>query len=272
MKPSEQLPKSHQDLVLKIARFTFCRVRGHIPLEDLTSAGYIGYCEAKKHFVSSRYEGCDLDQAFLHFASRRIRGAILDELRARDELSRNMRRCVKKVVATRQSLVIRLQREPTNEELACAAGISIDELDEVQARLIIRYVSPQTPVLSSAVDDTNHTASPDTLLDAFQTVRRLETALHLLTKRQQFVVTEYYLRERTLKEIGHDLQITESRVSQILSHAVVPLRKAYTETEEAERMIAYERAQRSRDSSYGHFIENDFSVVTDALDTLLRSF
>jgi RNA polymerase sigma factor for flagellar operon FliA len=186
---------------------------------DLESAGTLGLLRALDKFDPSR------GLAFSTYAVQRIRGAILDDLRARDPAPRSTRHNARRLAAATSRLEQRLGRPPAPVQVAEALGIDLSTLWRWQAAL------PPTSTLS--LDDAMASAQFEAalgtpapqgdLLDAEQTAS-LEAAIARLPERERAVVVLSFYERLTLREIGRRLDVSESRISQIRSQALRRLR------------------------------------------------
>jgi RNA polymerase sigma factor for flagellar operon FliA len=199
----------------------------HLDKQDLMSAAIIGLINAADRFDPSR------GVMFKTFAEQHIRGTIIDELRSYDVLSRSMRDKFKRLERQVAVLEQRLGRNPTSEEVAHALEISLDEyyilLDDVH---VFSFISLDdswddeegnslclADVLSESEDK-----SPQQQVIRMQLTEALGHAIDSLPEKERLAVTLYYSEDLNLKEIGEALGLTESRISQIISQAMVRLR------------------------------------------------
>ena len=212
LKPvSEYLP-----FVKKVAHRLARRLPSHVGLEDLIGAGVVGLMEALNRYDPSRMSG------FEKFAEFRVKGAILDELRRRDMMARDARLESKGLQRTIGELAQEFGRQPEEEEVAEYMGISVEEYRSKMEKL--------TPVRVVSFTDVFPVNTPDKQANPFdefakkELVGKLRDAIGKLSERQQRVLQLYYIEDLTLKEIGGILDVTESRVCQILSEATIRLR------------------------------------------------
>ncbi|MEM6733929.1 MAG: FliA/WhiG family RNA polymerase sigma factor [Myxococcota bacterium] len=201
-------------LVEKIARGFLRRMPSHVQAEELVSAGMVGLLEAAHRYDPGR--GIRFDK----FASSRVRGAILDELRRRDLMARDARTEEKKLQQAIARLTSKLNREPEEEEIAAELEIDVLELRDRFEKL----TPVQTVGLSEYLEPQSKDGSPSENLSRVELVEAITSALEQLKPRHQQVLTLYYYEELTLKDIGTILDVTESRVSQILTEATLKLR------------------------------------------------
>ena len=204
----------------KVARRLARRLPAHVEIDDLISSGVIGLMEA-----AERYDPKRVDR-FEAFAEFRIRGAMLDDLRARDTLSRDMRRLSNELREATRKLESQLGRTPDQQELAQTLGVGVDELYEQQQKLSGSSVVG----IDDAGPDFLERTGDDTAPDPFEVTAHRESLAQLvsgiddLPEKMQQVLSLYYCENLNLKEIGQVLGVTESRVCQIHTKSVIHLR------------------------------------------------
>ena len=198
----------------------------HLDPQDLTSAAVIGLINAADRFDPAR------GVLFKTFAEQHVRGAIIDELRSYDILSRSMREKYKRLEREVTILEHALCRNPTSEEVAEALSISLDEyfdlLDDVH---VLTFISLDD---SWEDDDGNLLCLSDVLSEQeespqhqvirMQLAKALGDAIEALPEKERVAVTLYYHEGMNLKEIGATLSLTESRISQLLGQAMIRLK------------------------------------------------
>ncbi|HEY4322077.1 MAG TPA: FliA/WhiG family RNA polymerase sigma factor [Gemmatimonadales bacterium] len=211
-------------LVHHAAREVAPRVRDAVSLDELVSAGSVGLLQAM--------DGFDIDRglAFSTFAMRRIRGAILDELRARDPLSRADRAHVRQLDSATAELEQKGGRAPTPTEVAQHLGVDDETVHRWRRRTAhAGYVSLETEAngrnLADQVGDETTTAA-DGNLELAERSGAIRAALQDLPVRERLVVSRSYFEERPLREIAEELGVTESRVCQLRAQALARLRRA----------------------------------------------
>ncbi len=221
----EALIREHAPLVDRVARRALMRLPPSVQLDDLKSAGMIGLIDAIDKFSA------DKGDSFKVYAEIRVRGAIMDELRALDWAPRSARDRLDALRQTRDRLALDLGRPATEPELAEALGVSHEELRaryinrSGQAIIFYEDIAEQrggrSPLerLSSPSDLT-----PDEALLSMDDHDSLHAALRALPERLRMVVSLYYYEELLLKQIAELLGVTESRVSQLLSEGLKQLR------------------------------------------------
>jgi RNA polymerase sigma factor for flagellar operon FliA len=163
---------------------------------------------------------------FPRFASTRIRGALLDELRGLDWASRSVRHRARRADAAWQQLTTVLGRTPTNGELAAALGVAVDEVDavehDVQRAVVLSLQGFPTGTAEEVVADGD--AGPEDLLLHRERIGYLYNAIGALPERLRTVVSQYFLEEKPMAQIAAELGVTESRVSQLRAEALNLLR------------------------------------------------
>lgn len=210
-------------LVHHAAREVAPRVRDAVSLDELVSAGSLGLMQAM--------QGFDIDRglAFSTFAMRRIRGAILDELRARDPLSRADRAHVRRLDGAVAQLEQRGGRAPTPAEVAQHLGVDDETLHRWRERTahagaVSLESEPNGRLLADQIgDDGGEAIHAD--LERAERRGAIQAALNSLPPRERLVVARSYFEERPLREIAAELGVTESRVCQLRAQALARLKK-----------------------------------------------
>jgi RNA polymerase sigma factor FliA len=212
----------------KVARRLARRLPAHVEIDDLVSAGVIGLMEA-----ADRYDPKRVDR-FEAFAEFRIRGAMLDDLRARDTLSRDMRRLSNELREATRRLESELGRAPDQSELASTLGLNVDELYLRQKKLSGSSVVGLDDAGPDLLERTGDSSSPDPFEIAShrEALARLVSGIDDLPEKMQQVISLYYCENMNLKEIGQILGVTESRVCQIHGEATRRLRESLTDIED----------------------------------------
>jgi RNA polymerase sigma factor for flagellar operon FliA len=212
----EELIRAHMPLVGHLVRDMLTRIPNHIHRDDLTSAGL--------HALVTAARGWDPDRGipFHRFATTRIRGAILDELRSLDWATRSVRTKARATDTTRQNLTTTLGRTPTNEELAQALGTTTTDLHQTDNDVQRATVLSLQGFATASADDlvTEPTPGPEDMLLRREQIGYLHHAIASLPDRLQVVITEYFLNGRPMADIAADLGVTESRISQLRAEAL----------------------------------------------------
>jgi RNA polymerase sigma factor for flagellar operon FliA len=212
-------------VALRVAR----RTPSWIASDDLVSAAMVGLAEAAERYDSTRGE------PFVAFATKRVRGAVLDELRRGDPLSRSARRSARQLGETMRTLEQRLGRPPEDHEVAAALGIDVEEYQDELAMLThISTVGLEVAESGSAGAIADAGLSPAGELERAQTLANLTHALKALAPRDAQILGLYYNEEFTYAEIGELLGVTESRVCQLHGRALARLRAAVEKMEESD--------------------------------------
>ena len=206
--------------VEKVARRLARRLPAHVDLDELMSAGAVGLLDAAERFDPSRAN------RFETFAEARIRGAMLDDLRARDTLSRDMRRLSNKLRSAADEAANQLGRTPTEAEVADKMGLALDEVRARRLKLsgasVIGLEDADPSFWEHAADETAE--DPAERAARRELFGRLVVQIELLPEKMQQVLSLYYRDGLNMKEIGIVLGVTESRVCQLHGEATRRLR------------------------------------------------
>lgn len=245
-----ELVESHLPLVRHVAFQVGVRFPAHVDREELVRAGSLGLVEAVCRWDQSR------GVPFHRFASQRIRGAILDSVRADDWAPRSVRASGREVDLRARLLHGELGRVPTPGELAEALGISAESLRVLQSKIANSRLIALDRVASHDGDGDDARTLADGVVDASlqpdeavahaDLLRRVRAAVLALPVRQQQVIAGYFLEERTSAEVAEELGVTESRVSQLRSQALSTLRAALLPADEAQPRKATNEGRESR--------------------------
>ena len=187
----------------------------HVDLDDLTHAGVLGLIDAATKYDASK------KVIFRSYAKHRIKGAILDSLRQLDWASRDLRRRHKQVESATRDLSAKLDRTPTESEIAEKLGVGLERWRQMSVDLrMVGLVSAST--LSNDADNpaghdfpAGMESQPDSICAQEELREALLKAMETLPERYHKVVLLYYTKDKTMKEIGGMLGVNESRVSQI---------------------------------------------------------
>jgi RNA polymerase sigma factor for flagellar operon FliA len=225
----ERLILHYSPLVKYVAGRVGVGLPPNIEQADLVSYGIFGLIDAIEKF--------DLERAikFETYAISRIKGAIIDELRSIDWIPRSVRYKAREVEKAYAALEARLHRTPTEAEVASELGIALEDLHQIFSQVSFVNVVALDELLSAGGEKGDKLSLVDTLEDtkaedpvqAFEseeTKHLLAKAINTLPEREKIVVTLYYYEGLTLAEIGQVLGVTESRICQMHTKAVLQLR------------------------------------------------
>lgn len=216
------LIRQYQPLVRKLAHHMMAKLPANVQVDDLIQVGLIGLSEALSRFEAKQ------GVQFETFATQRIRGAMLDELRENDWVSRGVRKSQKDIEEAMRRLEHQLGRSPLESEIAKDLGISLSDYQSLLGKV-------RGTQLVYLEDMTRHTEDEDSFLDRHmgdadadplnvlrdQRLRvALVAAIKNLPEREQFIMSMYYEQDMNLKEIAAVLDVTESRVCQLHSQSI----------------------------------------------------
>jgi RNA polymerase sigma factor FliA len=208
------------------------RIATHLPpsveVDDLVNVGIIGLIQAIERYDPTR------DNKFMTYAVFRIKGAVLSELRSRDFLGRTTRKKIRDLEKAYLKLERKLGREVQDAEVAAEMDMDLDQFYQVKRMSSISFISFEEigysvrehndDQLGRLFKSGNNTNDPLLMTTVKEIKATLAKHIDLLPEKERLVISMYYSDEMTMKEIGKVLDITESRVSQIHSQAVIRLR------------------------------------------------
>ncbi|HEY0989064.1 MAG TPA: RNA polymerase sigma factor FliA [Kofleriaceae bacterium] len=214
----DRLISEHIEIARRISMRMARRCPEWIAREDLVAAGMLGLTEAAERYDANRNE------PFLAFAEKRIRGAVLDELRRGDIMPRRARQMARKIGATIQELEKSTGKSPSDEEVAAALGVTLEAY-----RTDLEHLVHVTVGALDHDDDTqaalaSDDSSPEAGAARQQALARVRSALPRLDQRDILVLGLYYNEELTYHEIAQVLGVTTSRVCQLHGRAISRLR------------------------------------------------
>ena len=218
-----ELILEYAPLVKKIVDRIAMRLPSNISKDELASGGIMGLVDAIDKYDPEK------GTQFNTYATLRIKGAILDELRRMDWVSRSIRRHIHKIEEARRTVGMRIGREPDESEVAEEMGIDLDAYHRMTTRAMgIGLFSLDGTVPdcfdSKIAGQTAEVSSPFNELKRKELKKIIAKTLAQLSEKEQLVMSLYYFDELTLKEIAQVLNLTESRISQIHSKAIIKLR------------------------------------------------
>ena len=214
-------------LIKFIARRIAARLPANVELDDLISSGAIGLMDAIEKYDPTR------ENKFKTYAEFRIRGAILDELSAQDWIPRSVREKAKLIDRTYMRLEKEHGRLPTDLEIARAIGLTKDQyyslLGQVKSVSLLsldeysNFTSSDKKSILGLLED-YRASNPYVQLNVNSIKEVITAGIKALPEKERLVLSLYYYEDLNLKEIGEVLNVTESRVSQLHSQAVIRLR------------------------------------------------
>jgi RNA polymerase sigma factor for flagellar operon FliA len=220
----EEQVNKYAPLVKRIAYHMMARLPASVEVDDLIQVGLIGLMDAV-----SRFDGTQGAQ-FESYATQRIRGAMLDELREADWLPRHVRQKSRQIETAIHTLQQRLGKPPTEQEISKEMGIPIDQyqgmLNDVKGSQLLYYEDFSDDDSANFLERylVDGSSDPLALLEDEGFRASLIEAIHTLPKRERSMMGMYYEQDMNLKEIGVVLGVSESRVCQLHSQAVARLR------------------------------------------------
>lgn len=222
----------YMDLVKKIVMRFRSSTGSYAQVDDMINQGIIALIDAVEKY--DPYMG----NKFETFATVKIRGAIIDMMRKQDWVPRSQRSLSKEVDEIYSALYAEYGREPSKEEMAAGMGISVDALEKIleqrQSAMVLSYeevinekMQAATPMYTNDADS----ETPESVVMQQEMVSQLAEAIESLGEKERLVVSLYYYENLKLKEIAQVMGITESRVSQIHSAAIIKMKHRMTNYE-----------------------------------------
>ena len=224
----DRLILTYAPLVKYVAGRLGSGLPAHVEEEDLVSYGLLGLIGAIERYDPDR------DVKFETYAIARIRGAIIDELRSMDWVPRSVRARARQIERAIAELEAKLGRAPNDDEIAGKLGLTEDELDSSLSEISRSSIAALDELwtvsaggnqiaLIDTIEDTQG-PNPQSMLAETELKEAIGEAIARLPEREKLVVTLYYYEELTLREIGEVLGVTESRVSQLHTKAILRLK------------------------------------------------
>ena len=221
----DQLITEYLPYVKRIVQRLAVHLPSTVDIDDLMNVGVIGLIQAVDRYDPRR------DNKFMTYAIFRIKGAVLSELRARDFLSRSNRRKIRELESAYLRLEQKLGREADDQEIARELGVDLEQVYRTKQMSSISFISleelgvssrdEKEKLLSYLINNEDDALSMTKLKEIKEAMAQ---AIKQLPEKERLVISLYYLDELTMKETGKVLGITESRVSQIHSQAILHLR------------------------------------------------
>jgi RNA polymerase sigma factor FliA len=234
----DELVRNNLPLVHYAVAEIAAKIPRHVSRDDLISAGMAGLAQAARNFDAER--GIQFDR----YASTRIRGALLDELRSCDWASRSVRSRARQVQGAVEELQANLGRVPTNAEVAKHLNVEESTVEsvteDVHRAVVLNYDSM---VVDGGAEEIlpSDQRSPDAILMERERQSYLHDAIDALPERLRLVVEGYFFQERPMKELADELGVTESRVSQMRAEALLLLKDGMNSQLEPEVVVDEDR-------------------------------
>ena len=221
----EQLITEYLPYVKRIVQRLAVHLPSTVDIDDLMNVGVIGLIQAVDRYDPRR------DNKFMTYSIFRIKGAVLSELRARDFLSRSNRRKIRELESVYLRLEQKLGREADDREIAQELGVDLEQVYRTKQMSSISFISLEELGVSSRDEKekllsylVNNEDDALVITKLKELKGAMAQAIRQLPEKERLVISLYYLDELTMKETGKVLGITESRVSQIHSQAILHLR------------------------------------------------
>lgn len=234
----EELCRVHLPLVHFEVRAISSRLPGHVYTDDLVSAGMAALAMAARSFDAT------MGVPFGRYAVRRIRGALLDELRSADWATRSLRSKVRRRDAVHDALAAKLGRRPTDAEIADELGVTVPHLDRLEADLHASVVLRLDVILDGTTGGgfvdailPSTTATPEATLVARERYSYLRDAIAALPERLRVVVRGCFFEDRPMRDLADELGVTESRISQMRAEALKLMRDGMNSQLAPERVV-----------------------------------
>jgi RNA polymerase sigma factor for flagellar operon FliA len=215
---TDDLVTQYLPLVHKIVRRAVTYLRPPLSREDLVSAGVVGLLKAARDYDSSR------EAEFQTYAYIRVRGAVLDELKAHSFLPAHINKQINEAIQLRRDLTEQRGVAPTDEELAQKLQVTVDKLYQIfsntRAKNFLSYGNALEDDSSSAILVAAETPGPSNRMEKSELIQQLTEAIGQLDERQRQIIVLYYQQELTMKQIAEVFGLTEPRVSQLHAKAI----------------------------------------------------
>ncbi|MBQ6441006.1 MAG: FliA/WhiG family RNA polymerase sigma factor [Lachnospiraceae bacterium] len=220
----EQLIVEYAPLVKLVAGRLSMYLGYNVEYDDLVSYGVFGLIDAIDKFDVSK------DVKFETYASLRIRGSILDQIRRMDWIPRTVRQRQRKIDEAVKEIEMETGKSATDEQIAQRLGVSGEEYTDWQSQMKVTNVVSLNEFVEQGTEpamdarSNSHFAQPEDVVEEAELKKVLAETLELLTERERKVITLYYYEDLTLKEISKVLEVSESRVSQLHTKALAKMK------------------------------------------------
>ncbi|GIG31260.1 sigma-70 family RNA polymerase sigma factor [Cellulomonas oligotrophica] len=214
----EQLVVTTMPVVTHEVNALLSRMPAHVQRQDLISAGHLALVRAARAYDPST------NVPFARYAALRVRGALIDELRSMDWISRGARTRAKTVVQAADVLSSTLGRTPTREEVAQATGMAVDQVTAARDIAQTRLLSIDAIVTEEAYDPVDDALLPEDVAIQGERLEYLRAAVTSLPENLRVVVEGLFFHDRTCADVADELGVTQSRISQMRSQALSMLR------------------------------------------------
>ena len=225
-----ELIENYLPLVKSISERMYFNLNGKVEKDDLFSTGLLGLIDATEKYMPSR------NIKFITYSTQRIRGAMLDDVRAKDWVPRTSRVAYQTYSTAYNSLRNKLQRNPSDDEMMSELEMNVKEYHKLCCEVNIPTMTSIQGLSALDSDDSGDDWIEDKRTDKENKNRDqkefLAKMIKELPEKKKAVLLMYYFEEMTLKEISKVLEITEGRVSQILSAVIANLKCQYTSQSE----------------------------------------
>ena len=221
----EQIIVEYAPLVKIVAGKLSMYLGGNVEYDDLVGYGVFGLIDAIDKF------NIDRDVKFETYASLRIRGSILDQIRKMDWIPRTVRQKQKKIDEAIKNIESRTGKVATDEEIAAELGVTDEELNKWQSQLKVTNVVSLNEFIEQgnepkeAYQGNARFSSPEAVIEEEELKQKLAETMELLTDKERKVILLYYYEEMTLKEISKVFEVSESRISQLHTKALQKMKK-----------------------------------------------
>ena len=216
----DELVREYLPLVKKIALYWTARLPAAVELDDLMQVGLIGLIQASESYDSSK------GASFATYATIRVKGAMLDEVRRNDWVPRSLQQKMKQVSESIRRVEARMGRAADDRDIANELGVTLQEYQKLAGQLTCCRM---TSLEGRDDEEAGDGPDPSAHLENLGFRQALVDAIKVLPEKEQLMMSLYYSDELNLKEIGAILGVSESRVSQIHGQALARLRSHLTD-------------------------------------------